>query len=48
MWVGNRHLGLKIDCQPFLVLELGVSDLDPRGTRGLPVTDAAIRCPFRE
>ena len=32
-----RHLGLKIACQLFLVLELGVSDLAPRGLRGSPV-----------
>ena len=32
-----RHLGLKIACQLFLDLGLGVSDLAPRGTRGSPV-----------
>jgi hypothetical protein len=49
MRVGNRHLGLKIECQLFLVLDLGVSELDPWGTRGLPVKKLAnVRYSFRD
>jgi hypothetical protein len=45
---GHRHLGLKIDCRLFLVLDLTISDPDPRGIRGSPVTDTQPFDVFRE